>query len=465
MSAAAPEIRTPVMTLVEASWEDSPGVWQTGTARMEDRSTGGACIRVKTAIGVGSRVRIRWRFEQFSGTAKYCRGEGKGYLVGIQRDGMKSANPVIEAGAASQEKGPGGPGPVVTIKTQTLPERQESGTPEIPMHRRSVENAQAAAFDRTPPRSRIRFQTNATDTDGIPQAQQSGVLQAEVKDAEPKEVEPKQAELKRAESDELPTKRKETRKERKPMARKWLELAPWQSKQDGLNQSRGEEGTASSATSTDRSRDGTIDEENRMPHMNRASEKPSVHGAREVPNFRVELLPMEDIYRAAGTMNPRRGYSINKVVEMVRNEHIRGLSKEMKQAAVLMALDAAGISFDQVRQDAKARQEVLDSYEAAQKKQVEAMWARKAEEVVQIQAELESVKAHHLARISRNLEGVAREKATFNSWLTLKQQECENMAEAVELCMKAPAPESSGASLQETGKEKAAAAVAGGKLE
>ena len=150
---------------------------------------------------------------------------------------------------------------------------------------------------------------------------------------------------------------------------------------------------------------------------------------------------------------------------MVRNEHIRGLSKEMKQAAVLMALDAAGISFDQVRQDAKARQEVLDSYEAAQKKQVEAMWARKAEEVVQIQAELESVKAHHLARISRNLEGVAREKATFNSWLTLKQQECENMAEAVELCMKAPAPESSGASLQETGKEKAAAAVAGGKLE
>ena len=45
----------------------------------------------------------------------------------------------------------------------------------------------------------------------------------------------------------------------------------------------------------------------------------------------------------------------------------------MKQAAVLMALDAAGISLDQVQQDAKARQDVLDSYEAGQKKQVEAM--------------------------------------------------------------------------------------------
>jgi hypothetical protein len=308
------------------------------------------------------------------------------------------------------------------------------------MRPRSVEHARAAAFARAATRSGIRFPKNATDTDSIPQAQQTGVLQAEVKEAEPKEAEPKQAELKRVESDEPPAKRKEARKERKPMARKWLELAPWHSKQDVLNQSQGGEGAAVSATSGDRSKDGTIDEENHMPHMNQASERPSVHSAREVPNFRVELLPMEDIYHAAGILNPRRGYSINKVVEMVRNEHIRGFSKEMKQAAVLMALDAAGISFDQVRQDAKARQEVRDSYEAAQKKQVEAMWARKAEEVVQIQAELESVKAHHLARISRNLEGAAREKATFNSWLTLKQRECENMAEAVEMCMKAPVP-------------------------
>jgi hypothetical protein len=130
---------------------------------------------------------------------------------------------------------------------------------------------------------------------------------------------------------------------------------------------------------------------------------------------------------------------------------------EMKQAAVLMALDAAGISLDQVQQDAKARQDALDSYEAAQKKQVEAMWARKAEEIIEIQAELESVKAHHLARISRSLEGVAREKATFNTWLTLKQQECQSMAEAVELCLKSPVSEPASAPLPEISKEKASA--------
>jgi hypothetical protein len=135
-------------------------------------------------------------------------------------------------------------------------------------------------------------------------------------------------------------------------------------------------------------------------------------------------------------MNPRRGYSINKVVEMLRSPHIVGLSKEMKRAALLMALDAASISLDQLQVDAKARQEALDSYEAQQKKQIEAEWARKAEENVQIEADLVRVKAHYMARIRRNLDGVAREKSAFDTWLATKKQESESMAEAVELCVK-----------------------------
>jgi len=61
----------------------------------------------------------------------------------------------------------------------------------------------------------------------------------------------------------------------------------------------------------------------------------------------VELLSVEDIYSAAGITNPRGGYSVNKVVDMLHSEHIRGLSTEMmKRAAVLMALDAAGVTIE-----------------------------------------------------------------------------------------------------------------------
>jgi hypothetical protein len=68
--------------------------------------------------------------------------------------------------------------------------------------------------------------------------------------------------------------------------------------------------------------------------------------AGEGADFAGELLSMEDIYRAAGIVGPRSGYSINKVVQMLHSEHIRGLSKEMKRASVLMTLDAVGVSRD-----------------------------------------------------------------------------------------------------------------------
>ena len=215
------------------------------------------------------------------------------------------------------------------------------------------------------------------------------------------------------------------------MRHKWLELAHWNNKQDGLSGSgngnskgKGEKGNPTSQAA---------------PPTEGTPADPAEEGG---ASFQVELLPMEDICRAAGIIAPRKGYSINKVVEMLHSEHIRGLSKEMRRAAVLMALDAAGIPIDEVLQDAKARQDALDSYEAEQRKQVEAEWARKAEENVQIQAELERVTAHYMARINRNLNGVAREKARFSSWLTMKQQESQRMSEAADLCSTVSEPAS-----------------------
>jgi hypothetical protein len=89
---------------------------------------------------------------------------------------------------------------------------------------------------------------------------------------------------------------------------------------------------------------------------------------------------------------------------------MRGLSKVMKRAFVLMALDAAGISTDAVLEDAKRRMEAIDSYEAAQRKLFEAEWARRAEENVQIQSELESLKARYMDRLKCNQDAITRDK-------------------------------------------------------
>jgi hypothetical protein len=388
MSATMRELRTAVLTLVEASWEDQSGNLQTVAARTEDKSVSGACIRIKTPITVGSKLRIEWRLEQFSGIAKYCRGEGREYLVGIQREMEVEETPLHRRI----------PVPVVRQKDVSSVDLAPSKVnpieiPIVPPKMESVPIVPPAIVIARPPSEAIH------------------------------EIEHKTA--RRAESQPKPPVRNEDGIERKPMQRKWLGLAPWHSKQGSSNGNGDGIGNGESGRG------------NRPPGQgSQTTNAPSDPAEEDAESFQIELLPVEDIYRAAGIMNPPRGYSIHKVVAMLSSEHVRGLSKEMKRAAVLMALDAAGTPIQQVQQDAKARLDALDSYEADRKKQFDAEWARKAEDVVQIQAELERVKAHYMARISRSLDAVARQKATFTSWQAMRRQEIQSISDAAELCLK-----------------------------
>jgi hypothetical protein len=400
------------MIVVEVSWVDQRGTLQTVRARMENKSAGGACIRIRTPIKVGSKLKIQWRWEQFSGIAKYCLSDGMEYLVGIQRDKKSAVLTRPVPTASPVRNGVRSSDPPVSYKIQSPP-KLESKPSEIPVAQEKVEAVPiiAAANGTTA----IPARDAGNEIDGRrPRISQTPNLDA-LRATEPQTKEPPQE--------------KQAGKEGTHMRRKWLDSALWNNKQDN-------------ASGSGNGKSDGAGEKKIVPQVAPVSEKlsPSPAGA-GVPNGAVELLPMEDIYRAAGIMNPRRGYGINKVVEMLQSEHVRGLSKEMKRAAVLMALDAAGIPIDEVLMDARARQNALDSYEAGQRKQVEAEWARKAEESVQIQAELERVKDQYAARISRHLKGVAQEKAAFNNWQTMKQQEFQSMSEAAELCSKSTVSE------------------------
>ena len=232
------------------------------------------------------------------------------------------------------------------------------------------------------------------------------------------------------------------------MTRKWLEL-PWQNHPENAILRGSQDAEVDIYPNSSKSEE-TLAPAPSQPHN--ASPAPSADAP---PCFQVDLSPMDDIYRTAGIIVPPKGYTILKVVGMLASDHMRGLSQEMKRAAILMALDAAGVPLDQIQQDAKARQSALDSHEADQRKLVEAEWARKADGVLKIQAELESIKTSYMARISRNLEGVSREKAIFNSWLALKQQASQDMTQAAELCSKPPLAESASRPVAEANPAKA----------
>jgi len=177
-----------------------------------------------------------------------------------------------------------------------------------------------------------------------------------------------------------------------------------------------------------------------------------------------DLLSYEDIYNAAGILRPRSGYDITKVVEMLNSERLRGLSDEFKRASVLMALEAAGASADALLQDATRRQQALNDYEAAQRKQLEDFEARKASENAQIQAEMQRVTAHYAERIKANEDQVAREKETLRNWQMLKQHETQRISEVIGLCGKTPATEAPKEALAAAAGSSAASGAAPGSV-
>jgi hypothetical protein len=445
MSTPVREARTAVMIVVEVSWDNPGGKVRSISARMEDKSLSGACLRVKTPIDLGAKLRIRSRFEQFSGVVRYCRRENWDYVVGIQREKTDSQSTSAPAGTDVQVKSTeAAASDGAQTKVQSLSQAHEDTVMKVPaMKLVEVEpvvpaaNRAAAMFPRGIHRER----------DGEIGRGMAGREMVHRERLGPSQGEDLGRARRAGSRSTSRAKAREVPKERKSMARKWLELAPWQKRREGQIAGAGNNGGG----------DGKSAKENLMfeetASANKAAGEDESAGT---GGLQAELLPMEEIYRAAGIMSPQKGYSIPKVSEMINSEHLRGLSKEMRRAAVLMALEAAGMSIERVQEDAKTRQGALEAYEAEQKKQVEAAWARKVDENVQIQEELERVKAQYMVRVTRNLDGMAREKAIFESWVAVKQQEIEKIAEVVDLCAKPEAVERVSALLA-----KAAAAGAG----
>ena len=358
---------------------------------MEDTSPSGACIRLKMPIGVGAIVKIKSHREEFSGTTRYCRREGGDYVLGIHRN-VKVQDKAKAVGAApAQEMSvskPAAPEPVqhelepakgsgIVGKTETISLAMAFVAPQMPIAR----TGQIRDLN-------IRTAIAGAEGDATRKA-------------------------------DLQTPHSSAVKGRKSMPTKWLDMA--------LNRQKHE--------SPNGKTNGTrLPVERATTEVAPAQKLPSTKEAKEPIKLLGDLLPLEDVYRSAGIMNPRMGYSIRKVVEMLNNDHIRGLPDDAKSAAVLMALDAAGITVDEIVRDARKRQEALEVYESSQRKQFEEHWARKTEGNVLIQAELDRVTAQSLERIKRNLDEIAAEKSEFERWQAMKQQEAERMAEAVGLC-------------------------------
>ena len=224
------------------------------------------------------------------------------------------------------------------------------------------------------------------------------------------------------------------------MARKWLELAPWQNKRESPSVKQ------EASSEHGQGRNGR---ENSMQQADSNAKRDAEDRKAEcVAGFQVDLLPMEEIYQAAGITNSKKGYSIHKVVEMLNSEHMAGLANETKRAAVMVcALKLPTFRWVRCSRMRRRARRLWIDMRRSRRRLIEAEWARKAEENIRIEEELERVKAQYAARVKRNLDEAAREKSKFDRWLAMKQQELRSITAAMDLCLKREVAEPASAAL------------------
>jgi hypothetical protein len=457
-----------MMAVAKVTWEDEDETVHTAPATIENTSLSGACFRLKIPIRPGTRVDVSWCRDDFSGTTKWCREDQVEYLVGMQRDGIASK------AVTQMVSKPPAPGalpldvPPVLRDVAKVHEADGSGVQEVertvvhevekPSERKmqqqeriepqridviAVSSPVQAMMENFPPAQRrvIRRGTLVP----IPKPKplplmritfppaviQKPVIGFEIAfDNSQDEAEAREtAELgaqyqKRTTSLSEEQHRKRTTsifEERTEMPNKWLNLGSKGQEKDAANGARaGSPGAISAA------------------HFS-----PGMAGDTTAAPPRGDLLLLEDIYRTAGIMEPRMGYSITKVVEMLSNDHLRGLGDEVKRASVLMALNAAGIPLGDILQDAAQRQSAVAAYEVEQRKKFEEYWTRRAEENTLLQSEMGRVTRQYVERMNRNLTEVQQEKDAFQKWQTAMQHEVLRISEAVTLCAQPAVYESS----------------------
>jgi len=382
------EPRKVMWAVAEITWEDNSGTSFRVPAILEDTSMSGACVRIKRPLAVGSRLTIRWHREQFSGIARNCRRDGRDFLLGVLREEETVSATKSDSHSA-----------VLEAKAERPPEKPKEVKPA------------AAAPAQTLLSSPVRLPRPArAEPAPTPRAQSRPLSRRELIGV----VETSPSHLRR----ETHTQGTSPRPERKVMEPKTIFPHFWRRKQDG-----------------DALAKSTITE----APMN----KPST--PQQTPSGpRGELLGYEDIYRAVGIMSPGSGYGIHKVVDMLNHDRIRDLSKDARRASVLMALDAADISADELLTDATRRQNALTAYEAGQLKQLEDFEARKGKENSRIEEEMGKIRAHYTQRVQANLDQVAKEKEALRNWQMAMQHETQRIAEVIELCDKQSAPARTG---------------------
>ena len=142
-------------------------------------------------------------------------------------------------------------------------------------------------------------------------------------------------------------------------------------------------------------------------------------------------VDLSEVYASARIPEPVHGYTVLKVAEMLRSEHIRELPADVRRKSVMVALEAAGVKVTDIVEDAVRRDRALDTFERVLQKRLDDVRTETAAENARIEEEINQQLAGLRARIDESTRRVTREQDEFLAWRARKHQEETTIADAV----------------------------------
>jgi hypothetical protein len=130
-------------------------------------------------------------------------------------------------------------------------------------------------------------------------------------------------------------------------------------------------------------------------------------GVKAVPGSE---LSFDKVFAAAQIAVPAHGFTIEKVGAMLGNAKLAALPREGRAAAVLVALEAAGVKIDSVIEEAVRKDKALDLFEKVQREHLEQVSQEKEEANRKLAAQIEANKAA-VADLTGKVEAWAKKKA------------------------------------------------------
>jgi len=163
-------------------------------------------------------------------------------------------------------------------------------------------------------------------------------------------------------------------------------------------------------------------------------------GITVVPDTQPPNASLLEAYRGQVNNRSTGEYTILKVVQMLQSEYMRPLPVPARRAAILVALQAAGVRVRDVIDDAVQRTDVLANAQRDREKALHEFEMRKQEANRKVQAMVQSLVAEYDARIHRTNEEINAERDKFAEWKQTKLEEEQKIAEALSYLMDGNAP-------------------------